>query len=123
MRLVRGLYISEDISVKSDTNPSSVTWDVVDLAAAVVLQSVAAASSAAAVLSAGHPHQAARHRQLGGLSEVRQHAPCRVREAALQRRLRLGGLGTGQTVSWLQHEGHRETTEEQINTEVKCYNR
>ena len=41
------------------------TWDVVDLATAVMLQSVAAtaatAASAATVLCTGHPHEAAGH--------------------------------------------------------------
>lgn len=75
------------------------TWDVVDLTAAVVLQPVASASSAAAVLGTAHPHQAAGHRQLGGLGEVGQDSPGRVGQTSLERSLRLGSLETEDTVN------------------------
>lgn len=77
------------------------TWDVVDLATAVMLQSIAAtaaaASTAATVLGTGHSHEAAGHWQLGGLGEVRQDTSRRVGQTSLQGGLRLGSLRTVQT--------------------------
>lgn len=75
------------------------TWDVVDLATAFVLQSVAAtaaaASAAATVFGAGHPHEAAGHGQLGGLGKVGQDASCRVGQTSLEGGLGLGSLQRG----------------------------
>ena len=74
---VSDAYLTNISNVKCTDTDSSSTWDVVDLPAAVVLHPVAAAAAppAATVLAAGHPHEAAGHRQLGGLGEVRQDAP------------------------------------------------
>lgn len=75
----------------------SLTGDVVELAAPVVL---CPAAGAAAML-ARHAQQAAGHRQLRGLGlgEVGEHAPCRAGQTPLQRgrglaALRLLGLGS-----------------------------
>lgn len=83
-------------------------WDVVDLPAAVMLQSTAAATAAAAsaaatVLGTAHPHQAAGHRQLGGLGKVGQDASRRVGQAALQGGLWLRSLRTQHTAQGLTH--------------------
>lgn len=50
----------------------AITWDVVYLAMAVMLQSVAATAAAptATVLGTSHTHEAAGHRQLRGLGKV-----------------------------------------------------
>lgn len=88
----------------TDPHPSSRkgkgvgTWDVVDLPTVVMLQSVtaavAAASTAATMLGTGHAHEAAGHRELGGLGKVGQDPSCRVRQPLLQGGLRLGSLRT-----------------------------
>lgn len=59
-----------------------------------MLQSVAAATTAATVLGTAHSHQAAGHRQLGSLSKVRQDTSRRVGQTSLQRSLRLLSLET-----------------------------
>lgn len=73
---------------------AALTCDIVDLTMAVMLQSIAAAaaSAAATVLGASHAHEAASHRQLGGLGEVGQDAPCGVGETSLHGGLRLRSL-------------------------------
>lgn len=78
------------------------TWDVVNLATAFVLQSVAAAAAAAAstaatVFGTSHPHEAAGHGKLGGLGKVGQDASRRVGQTSLEGGLRLGSLNTAQT--------------------------
>lgn len=84
------------------------TWDVVNLATAFVLQSIAAAAAAAAstaatVFGTSHSHEAAGHGKLGGLGKVGQDTSCRVGQTSLEGGLRLGSLNTTQTLDKLHH--------------------